>query len=279
MRPVLLPRDLAGLWRALEEHPDAAILAGGTDLLVGLRAGHRDPPALVGLERLAELKGARHQKGGLWLGAASTHQELLDDPLVAAELPLLRLALAGLGSPPIRHMGTLGGNIVTASPAGDCLPPLYVHEAEVEIISPAGARRQGLDDFILGPGRVDMRPGEVLAGVLVPLGRRFDHVHQRKVGLRRALAIAVCSFCAGLCLDGAGRVERARLAWGSLAPTVARPREVERLLEGQVLGEDLLIEAGRLLQGHISPIDDLRASAAYRRRVAANLLLGLLDQA
>ncbi|MCA1987533.1 MAG: hypothetical protein LDL07_00085, partial [Desulfarculus sp.] len=105
----------------------------------------------------------------------------------------------------------------------------------------------------------------------------FDRLHHRKVGLRRALAIAVCGFCAGLRLDQTGRVREARLAWGSLAPTVVRPRAVERMLAGQALTPEVLREAGRVLQEHIRPIDDVRASAAYRRQVAANLLQELAE--
>lgn len=272
MRPVLLPRALPELWEALDRHPGAALMAGGTDLLVRLRAGLCDPPALIGLERLAELGGVRAEGDWLRLGAAATHQELIDHPLVTAELPLLRRALLELGSPPIRHMASLGGNLVTASPAGDSLPPLYVHDAEVELISAGGGRRLPLERFIIGPGRTALNPGEVLAAVWARRGQAFDRIHHRKVGLRRALAIAVCGFCAGLRLDAAGRVRQARLAWGSLAPTVVRPRAVERMLEGQALTPEVLRAAGQALQEWISPIDDLRASADYRRQVAANLL-------
>lgn len=275
MRPVLLPFALPELWEALERHPGAALMAGGTDLLVRLRAGLGDPPALVGLERLEELRGVRAEADWLRLGAASTHQELIDDPRVAAELPLLRLALLELGSPPIRHMASLGGNLVTASPAGDSLPPLYIYQAEVELLSAAGGRRLPLDQFITGPGQTALGAGEVLAAVWARRGQTFDRIHHRKVGLRRALAIAVCGFCAGLRLDAAGRVCEARLAWGSLAPRVVRPRAVEQMLAGQALEPELLRAAGQALQEYISPIDDLRASAAYRRQVAANLLQGL----
>jgi xanthine dehydrogenase FAD-binding subunit len=277
MRPVLLPRALTELWEALDRHPGAALMAGGTDLLVRLRAGLCDPPALIGLERLAGLDGVRAEGGWLRLGAAATHQELIDHPQVAAELPLLRRALLELGSPPIRHMASLGGNLVTASPAGDSLPPLYVYDAEVELLSAGGARRMPLERFIIGPGRTALAPGEVLAAVWVDRGQTFDRIHHRKVGLRRALAIAICGFCAGLRLDAAGRVREARLAWGSLAPSVVRPRTVEQMLLGQALTPEVLRAAGQALQEHISPIDDLRASADYRRQVAANLLQELAE--
>lgn len=277
MRPVHLPASLAELWPLMTANPAAALMAGGTDLLVRLRGGLNDPAAIIGLERIAELRAIERREGWLRLGACATHQELIDHPLVAEAAPLLGQALLDLGSPPIRHMGTLGGNLVTASPAGDCLPPLFALEAEVELVSAAGRRRLPIAGFIAGPGRVALKPGEIVASVWLPPDPGFGLLRWRKVGLRRTLAIAVCSLAAALRLDSVGRVAEARLAWGSVAPAVVRPRAVEAMLRGHRPNEELLRQAGRALQAHINPIDDLRASAGYRRQVAANLLLTLLD--
>jgi xanthine dehydrogenase FAD-binding subunit len=275
---VLSPRDLPELFMALAT-PGARILAGGTDLLVQLRAaqgrGEPGPGALVRLDAVAALGGVeRLADGGLRLGAACTHAQLLADPLVRAELPELASALSNLGSPPIRNMGTLGGNLCTASPAGDSLPPLMALGAQVELASAAGTRHMALCDFITGPGRTRLRPGELLAAVLVPPVQGFQVRHFEKVGRRSALAVAVVSLAALLRLER-GRVAEARLAWGSVGPTIWRCPEAEAALAGQRLTLSALGRAAAIVRENIRPIDDVRASAEYRRQVAGNLLLRL----
>ncbi|MBI5520616.1 MAG: xanthine dehydrogenase family protein subunit M [Desulfovibrio sp.] len=273
------PRDLAELFEALQT-PGAQPLAGGTDLLVRLRAARKDgvkplPASLVRLDGVEALRGVRREAdGALRLGAASTHAELLAHPLVRAALPELAAALTQLGSPPIRNMGTLGGNICTASPAGDCLPPLYALGAVVELASQAGARRMRLAEFIAGPGRTGLKPGEVLAAAIVPPAPEFQVRHFEKVGRRGALAIAVVSLSALLRLER-GRIAEARLAWGSVGPTVWRCPEAEAELVGRKPTLAALSAAAAVVRENVRPIGDLRASADYRRQVAGNLLLRL----
>jgi len=275
---VLTPRELPELFAALQT-PGAQLLAGGTDLLVRLRTaqgrGEPGPAALVRLDAIASLRGVEPAPHGeLRLGAACTHAELLAHPLVRTELPELASALSNLGSPPIRNMGTLGGNICTASPAGDTLPPLMALGAEVELASASGARRMALCDFITGPGRTRLAPGEVLAAVLVPPMRGFQVRRFEKVGRRSALAVAVVSLAALLRLER-GRVAEARLAWGSVGPTVWRCPAAEAALVGRCLTLSTLGGVAAIVRENIRPIDDVRASADYRRQVAGNLLLRL----
>ncbi len=153
MREVYLPRSLDEVWEILTREPQAAVYAGGTDLLVKMRASAVNPPGLVCLERVEELKGVRDDGEEVFIGAATTHSSLLDEPLIRENFPVLAKAISVLGSPPVRHMGTIGGNIVTASPAGDSLPPLYALDADVVILSPEGPSRLALKEFILGPER------------------------------------------------------------------------------------------------------------------------------
>ncbi|MBI5521582.1 MAG: xanthine dehydrogenase family protein subunit M [Desulfarculus sp.] len=276
MRPVLLPASLEELWPLMRDHPGAAFMAGGSDLLVRLRQGLVDPPAIIGLEGIAEL-GLVHDEapGWLFLGAGASHTALLEHSLVQRRLPLLAQALAVLGSPLVRNQGTLGGNLGTASPAGDTLSPLYALEAQVELRSATGSRRLAIADFILGPGRTALQAGEIIYGAWVPLAQDWSLAHFEKVGLRQALAIAVVSLAALISLDDGGVVREARLALGSVGPTVVRPRQAEQALLGRPLDAASLKAAARLVRQEVSPIDDPRASAHYRRQVAGNLLLRL----
>ena len=275
MSRVFLPRGLEEFFAARRDAPQAPLYAGGTDLLVRLRAQGGAPEKLICLERVAELTEIAEQDDTVFIGAAAPVQAVLDHPLVAERFGVLTQALSQLGSPPIRHMATLGGNLVTASPAGDSLPALYCLGAQVDIRWADGNRRASLGEFILGPGRVDLKAGEVVAGVILPTRPEWTLQHFEKVGKRKALAISVASLAACLRLDGDGLVLSARLAWGSVGPTVVTSRPVEQALEGKRLDQAALRAAADLAREAVSPIDDLRATASYRRAVAGNLLLRL----
>jgi len=209
------------------------------------------------------------------VGAGNTHAELLADPMIQAHFPVLVQALQVLAGPPIRNMGTIGGNVVNASPAGDTLPPLYILDADVEIWSREGSRSIPISRFILGPGRVFLKTGELVGGLRIKKrsGRWFHHYE--KVGLRKAQSCAVASLAAILKTDANGVVEEARLAWGSVGPTVAVCPEAEETLKGRPLCVETLRDALPVVQAAISPIDDIRATASYRRQVAGSLLLRL----
>ena len=277
MREVHLPRSLDELWDILSEAPDAAILAGGTDLLVKIRGGAESPSSLVCLERLNELREIRDQGDSIFLGACATHAMLLGDRLVQRHFPVLVRALRVLGSPQIRNMGTIGGNLVTASPAGDTLPPLYALGAEVCVMSKGKSRRPPIREFIGGPGKVDLAEGEIVTGVILPKEPVFHIHHYEKVGLRNALAIAVVSLAALVRFKENGEVEEARFAWGSAGPTVVTSPEAEAAVKGSRLEREAIEEAAHLVSRAVKPISDIRATAEYRRIVAGNLLFRLLE--
>ncbi|HEJ83060.1 MAG TPA: xanthine dehydrogenase family protein subunit M [Desulfobacteraceae bacterium] len=280
MRSVFLPKNLHEVWEAWDREPMAAVYAGGTDLLVKLRAGLMDPPALICIERVKELKGVRCEEDSVFIGAGNTHAELLDDKTVQAHFPVLVQALHVLAAPPIRHMGTIGGNVANASAAGDTLPPLYILDAEVEIWSRRGSRTLPITQFIQGPGKVLLKRGELVGGLRIKKrSGRWVHLYE-KVGLRKAQACAVASLAAILKTDANGVVEEARLAWGSVGPTVVVCPEAEQALKGRPLCAEALRDAMPAVQTAISPIDDIRATASYRRHVAGSLLLrlSLLDE-
>ena len=181
MRQVILPQTLEDVWEILEREPDAVVYGGGTDLLVRLRSGRANPPCLVCLERIRALQVVHDDGQEVFVGAGMTHGRLLGNELVARLFPVLADGLRVLGSPPIRHMGTIGGNIVTASPAGDTLPALYVLDAEVEIRSSSRMRRVPIRDFIQGPGRVDLERGEIVVGVWVKKAPRTPFTITRRL--------------------------------------------------------------------------------------------------
>lgn len=278
MSRVHLPRTLDEVLGLLDTAPNVAFMAGGTDLLPLRRAGLLTPEAIICLERVGELRGVTVADGCLRIGAAVTFSELLASRLAAERAPLLARAAACMGSPLVRNMGTLGGNVCTASPAGDSLPPLYVLGASVELASARGERVAPIEDFVLGPGRTDLRPGELLTAVRIP-DRKYTVQHFEKVGQRQALAISIVSLAATLRIAPDGCVEEARLALGSVGPTVVRCPEAEEALRGGTLRRETIDRAAALVREAVRPIDDLRASAGYRRVVAGNLLHRLMAAA
>ncbi len=278
MRAVLKPTSLEELFAMLDRHPEALPMAGGTDLLVRLRGetGGDDSPLLL-LAGIAELQGIADTGSEIAIGAATPLSRLIADPLVRQHAPLLVRAAGTIGAPAVRNMATIGGNIGTASPAGDTLPPLYLLDAEVELASAQGTCRLPIGEFVAGPGRTRLQGREIITRIILPLAEPFPFQTFDKVGLRRSLAVAVASFAGMVRLSAEGRVEEARFAWGSVAPTVVRIPALEAELAGASLDGATIRRAAQIVRDGISPIDDIRATAEYRRRVAANLLVRFLE--
>ena len=199
--------------------------------------------------------------------------------MIRTEYCGLYQTLNELASPPIRHAATLVGNICSASPAADSLPPLVVMDAQVDIVGPAGCRTMPIAGFISGPGKNCLQPGEFVRTVRLPRLPQGLVSSYHKVGKRKAMAIAVASLAAAYRLSADGEVAWIRLAWGSVGPTVIRSSKVEEFICGKPLTEEVLRQAGELARQAVSPIDDVRASADYRRSLAGNLLLRLLPGA
>jgi CO/xanthine dehydrogenase FAD-binding subunit len=271
-RQIVLPESCDQLWPLLADNPGTRLFCGGTDLFVWLRAGRCQARVLVGLERIEELRGISSEGDYLRIGAATTHAELLADPTITKHLPVLHQAVAQLGSPLIRRTGTIGGNLVTASPAGDTLPPLAVLEATVELRSATASRRLSLEEFLLGPGRTDLREGEIVAALRIPLPPSGNLHSFEKVGRRVALACSIASLAALLDLNDDGTIRTIRLAWGSVAETVLRLPQIEAVLIGQPLDDTYITAVLPAVRQLVRPISDIRAGADYRRLVAANLL-------
>ena len=257
---VLSPRSLDEALRLKAEHPDALPIEGGTDVMVDLNFDRARPDALLNLNEVAELKGWRSENGGVRLGASLTYTEAMGE--LAATLPALAEASRTVGSPQIRNRGTIGGNLGTASPAGDALPPLLVERADVELASIRGARRLPLTEFLIGPKRNALADDELIVAVHVEPSRAAQTF--MKVGPRNAMVIAVCSLA--LAVDR--EREELRASFGSSGPVaglfVAPLADVDGF-------PDQVADAA-------SPIDDVRGTAAYRRHALRVLTRRALER-
>ena len=255
---VLTPRSLREALLVKADRPDAVAIQGGTDLMVALNFDRSRPATVLNLNEVAELRGWSRDNGTLRLGSALTYAEAMRSELAAA-LPALAEASRTVGSSQIRNRGTIGGNLATASPAGDALPPLHLESAEVECASVRGVRRVPLDEFVTGVKRTVLAPDELISAVWVtPSGASQTFM---KVGPRNAMVIAVVSLALS-----AG--EELRASFGSAGPRpvlVTAPRA-----EADTFAERVAAAA--------SPIDDVRGSAAYRRHALRVLASRALER-
>lgn len=262
------PARLAEALEVVADRPDATPLAGGTDLLVDLNFDRRRPAVIVDLTRCAELAEWSRSNGRIRLGAGVTYTDLVSE--LAAELPGLAIASRTVGSPQIRNRGTVGGNLGTASPAGDAIPPLVAAGARVEVASASTRRTVLVEDFLTGPKQNALAPGELIVAIDTPIARGPQQF--LKIGTRNAMVIAVATF--SIALDTEART--VGTAIGSAAPTVVRARSAESFL-ADVLDESNLWEArtplsqaaidrfSALVAEAAAPIDDVRGTSSYRR--------------
>lgn len=276
---LLMPKTLPEALQMLAQGaPEATPLAGGTGLLVDMRGGLRRPGVLMDVSRLDELRGIRQEDGHVVVGGAVTIAELLEEPLVARQAAVLRQGAQVFANPLVRNRATLGGNLAYASPAADTAPPLLVLGAEVELVSERGTRRVPVEDFITGVRETTCCQDELLAAVRWPVPSPRSIGAFRKLALRKADAISVVSAAVIVERDEHGRCGQARIALGAVAPTPIRARTAEDLLRDQVLTPEAIAEAARLAAEATCCVDDVRASAAYRKRVVAVLVRRLLEE-
>lgn len=278
MKPIFSPQSLPELFSIREAHPDARLMAGGTDLLVRLRRQPSDDRPLILLERIEALQRIETTPTEIVIGSGVCFSRIAAGEHAVAEFPVLAQAAATIGAPTLRNMATIGGNVCTASPAGDSLPALYVLDASVELVSAQGTRTMPVCEFISGPGKTKLGMNEILYAIHIPRKRPAWTIQRyEKIGKRKSLAVAVASMAAAIRLDKNGVVHEAHLAWGSVGPTVMRCPEAENALISRKPAVDALLAAAAFVPESVRPIDDIRATAAYRRRVCANLLLRLQD--
>jgi xanthine dehydrogenase FAD-binding subunit len=277
---VVTPGSLSEALLLLSEHRDTARpLAGGTDAMVRLKEGAWRPPLWVHVRRLPELNQIREVAGEIEIGAAVSYGQMLRSGLLRRKAPLLLAAAADIGAVQIQAMGTLGGNLGTASPAGDSLPPLYALAANVRLAATHGERLIPIDQFIIGPGKTLRQPDELITAVTFAPQSPHELWRWQKLGLRGAQAIALVSLAIRLRRDVAARVTFARFTFGAVGPTVLRARKCERMIMNVwPLDAEKLRGIGQMAWKEVLPITDVRASAEYRQQMAAALLQrGLLE--
>lgn len=269
---LVAPGKLSAVLALLAQEPGVWLpIAGGTELMVQYGAGRLEGRKLVSLWGLPELRHIERGPQEWIIGGGCTYSDLRRDAGVAEEFPLLARAASWTGSIANQNRGTLGGNIVNASPAADSLPALLVYEAELILASERGERRVPYTAFHTGYKKSVLGADEIISGVALQPRFRDYHSYSRKVGTRNAQAIAKLCL-AGLARVEGGRIADVRLAIGSMAVTPLRLRRTEQVLVGKAPSAAVVMSARQALESEVAPIDDIRSSASYRLQVAGNLL-------
>jgi len=275
---MIAPGSLHAVVALLANEPGAWLpIAGGTDVMVQYAAGKLPGRKLVSIWNLPELRRIEVTAGELRIGAGCTYTDLRKHEVVEREFALLNSAARWTGGSANQNRGTIGGNIVNASPAADSLPALLVYDAELILVSVRGERRLAYADFHTGYKKTLLAADELIQAVCLP--RKFPGYfsHARKIGARNSQAISkVC--IAGLGQVAGGVVEDIRIALGSVAPVPVRLRETEKALRGKIIDSDLLLAARQAAMAEIRPIDDIRSTARYRAAVAGNLVVEFLNR-
>jgi carbon-monoxide dehydrogenase medium subunit len=260
------PSSLQEALALLAKYGDCArLMAAGTHLLVEMKQEHTTPELVINIAKLSDLKGASRQDGGLAIGALTTIRETHDTPAVSSHYQALAEACAAFGSMQIQMVGTLGGNVCNGSPASDTVPALLAFDAQLKLVGPQGERIIPLREYLLGPGETALGQGEILTHVLLPqptlgTGSAFIKLTRVAADLAKASAAAV------IVRDGDTIID-CRIAFGSVAPTVFRAAKAEAFLRGKQFSPELALEAGEIAMDEVSPIDDVRSTAWYRRQV------------
>jgi CO/xanthine dehydrogenase FAD-binding subunit len=279
---LIAPGKLQAVVSLLADEPGQWLpIAGGTDVMVQYAAGKLAARKLVSISNLPELRGVETLPDEIRIGAGCTYTELREHEIIAREFPLLASAARWTGGIANQNRGTLGGNIVNASPAADSLPALLVYEAELILVSVRGERRVPYLSFHTGYKKMNLAPDELIRAIC--LGRQFSgYLHYaRKVGARNAQAISkVCVAALGRLRGGVigGEIDDVRIALGSVAPVPLRLTEMERIVKGKSVEPELVYLARKATAAAIQPIDDIRSTARYRSAVAGNLVAEFFEQ-
>ncbi len=274
------PRCLHEAFELLERS-NAILMAGGTDVLVALRArylnGDFTPVTIVDIKGLEELKGLEDIGDYLLIGSTTTLSELIESKFVEKFVPSLKEAASRMGSIQLRNKATIGGNVCNAAPCADSIPPLLIHDATLVLASRNGTREVKLSEFLKGPGKTDKKPGEILVGIKV---KKYENGGEAfiKLSRRDALNKARMNFAAYLLVEK-GKIQEIKFAAGAIAPVPIRVSEVEEMLKGEEPSERLFEHAGRIVRDKMLKISGRRWSTPYKAPVVENLTKRVLNEA
>ena len=252
-------------------HPEADIIAGGTDVLVQMREGKRAGKSLLSIQGLDEIRGVKLEEDGtLRIGSLTTFSHITNDPLIQKYINVLGEAVDMVGGPQIRNAGTIGGNTCNGATSADSASTLHAWEAIIELTGPNGIRRLPIHEFYIKPGVVDLREGEIQTGVLIPKeSYENTHGHYIKYAMREALDIATLGTSVNVRLsEDKKTVERVRIAFGVAGPTPLRAKQAEEFANGKPLSMELIEETAKLVVGDLKCRDSWRASKAFRTHMA-----------
>lgn len=275
VKPATPEQLVSGLHEARGE---GAVLAGGTDLHVRIRAGKARPRVVFDINDLASCRAIVEDGDQLRVGAAVTMAEIMGSAIVRRKTPSLVLAASHMSSRQIRNRATLGGNIVTASPAADAVPVLLAADARLVLFNVNGKRELALADFLTGPGRTALGAGEILMEVIVPVERTDCRSQFMKVGRRKAQAISIVNLAGRITIGDDGLITDARIALGAVAPTAIRAHRAEQALNGRAPSLQSLAEAAALSAEDCRPISDGRATARGRALLVEGWTLRMLQK-
>ena len=256
---------------------EGAILAGGTDLLIKIRSGLISKRVLVDISDLKEISGIADEGDNLRIGAAVRMRELAESNLVRDSLPFLSMAASQMGSPQIRNRATVGGNISSASPCADTVPPLMAMGAKLKLRSQDGDREVSLEDFMKDAGQTNIRDYEVLTEIIVPKLGVGCKSHFFKVGRRKALAISVINLAGWLKTDPTGFVKDVKIVLGSVAPTAFRAKGAEAVLKGEIPTPSVIRATAQKASEESKPISDIRGTEKDRRLLVEAWTFRLLE--
>ncbi len=255
------------------------VIAGGTDLLIQYYDRLYEVGAWLDLKNIKELKEIKIYQNRMEIGAMVSHTQLEKSEDIRKYFPILSQAAADIGSPQIRNRGTIGGNIVNASPAGDLLAPLMAYDAQFRLLSIQGEKIVPAEEFFVGPKKTILEPAQLLTQVILPLPSERTYGSWIKIGKRKALIIATITLALTVEMDENNKIIKdVRACLGSVAPTPIEIKEIRKKMVGKNFNQLDFAELGQIVEDKISPIDDIRGTREYRKDVAKNIMINALEE-